>query len=76
MPKLDIAAINPRKGSGYPTPFAELAKNRIKRALGDAGGLTDFGVNLSPCRRATGPVSVIGIPWRMNWFMSSLASWC
>ena len=46
MPKLDIAAIAPRKGSIYPAPFAELAKDRLKRALGNAGGLSDFGVNL------------------------------
>jgi uncharacterized cupin superfamily protein len=46
MPKLDIAAVKSRKGSGYPAPFADSAKDRIKRALGDAGGLTDFGVNL------------------------------
>ena len=46
MPKLDIAAITPRKGSIYPAPYAEMAKTRLKRALGNAGGLSDFGVNL------------------------------
>jgi uncharacterized cupin superfamily protein len=46
MPKLDIAAIPPRKGSGYPAPFHETARDRIKQALGDAGGLSDFGINL------------------------------
>jgi uncharacterized cupin superfamily protein len=46
MPKLDISAIAPRKGSSYPAPFHEKAKDRIKQALGNAGGLTDFGVNL------------------------------
>ncbi|HWM61111.1 MAG TPA: cupin domain-containing protein [Rhizomicrobium sp.] len=46
MPKIDIAAIKPRKGSGYPVPFHEIAKARLKKSLGDAAGLSDFGVNL------------------------------
>ena len=46
MPKIDIEAVMMRKGSRYPAPFCDLAKGRVKRALGDAGGLTDFGVNL------------------------------
>jgi uncharacterized cupin superfamily protein len=35
-----------RKGSGYPAPFHEIAKDRTRKPLGDAGGLTQFGVNL------------------------------
>jgi uncharacterized cupin superfamily protein len=46
MPKIDIAAIKPRKGSGYPVPFHETAKERLKKSLGDAAGISDFGVNL------------------------------
>jgi uncharacterized cupin superfamily protein len=46
MPKIDIAAIKPRKGSGYPAPFHEMAKERLKKSLGDAAGIGDFGVNL------------------------------
>lgn len=46
MPKIDIAAVPERKGSGYPPPYHELAKDRVRQRLGDAGGLTDFGVNL------------------------------
>lgn len=46
MPKIDIAAIPPRRGSSYPAPYAEMAKDRAKQALGNAGGLSDFGVNL------------------------------
>ena len=34
-------------GSGYPEPFAAECRSRIKRALGDAFGLTQFGVNLT-----------------------------
>ena len=47
MPKLDLARIPTRKGSNYPAPFAVLAQGRAKQALGNAGGLTDFGVNLT-----------------------------
>ena len=46
MPKIDTAAAPERKGSGYPAPFAAPCADRIRRRLGDAGGLTDFGVNL------------------------------
>jgi uncharacterized cupin superfamily protein len=31
---------------GYPAPFRDVCKNRYRRALGDAFGLTQFGVNL------------------------------
>lgn len=30
----------------YPAPFDEIVKGRFKRKLGDAFGLTDFGINL------------------------------
>jgi uncharacterized cupin superfamily protein len=47
MSKIDIPAVPERKGSSYPTPFSEAVGARIKQALGNAGGLTDFGVNLT-----------------------------
>ncbi len=46
MPKLDVTAAAKRVGSSYPAPFDKPAANRIRQALGDAGGLTQFGVNL------------------------------
>jgi uncharacterized cupin superfamily protein len=46
MPKLNLASIPERKGSTYPAPFHEKAAKRIRQRLGDAGGLTQFGVNL------------------------------
>jgi uncharacterized cupin superfamily protein len=46
MPKIDIAAIPARKGSGYPALFQAPCADRTRRRLGDAGGLRDFGVNL------------------------------
>jgi uncharacterized cupin superfamily protein len=46
MPKIDIAAIAARQGSGYPPPFDAPCAARTRRRLGDAGGLSDFGVNL------------------------------
>jgi uncharacterized cupin superfamily protein len=47
MPKIDLKSVPERKGSTYPAPFGEMAKERIKQALGNAGGLGDFGVNLT-----------------------------
>jgi uncharacterized cupin superfamily protein len=46
MPKIDILSVPERKGSGYPAPFHEPCATRVRKALGDAGGLSDFGVNL------------------------------
>ncbi|MBI1209135.1 MAG: cupin domain-containing protein [Azospirillum sp.] len=43
---LDPLAVPARVGSGYPVPFDALCRFREKRALGDVGGLTNFGVNL------------------------------
>ncbi len=47
MPKIDLAAVQKRKGVGYPPPFAATGADRIRQRLGDAGGLTDVGVNLT-----------------------------
>ncbi|MGH8427059.1 MAG: cupin domain-containing protein [Gammaproteobacteria bacterium] len=46
MPKLDPDSIPRRTGSTYPPPFDEPCRERKRRALGDAGSLSDFGVNL------------------------------
>ena len=46
LPVLDPATLEPRTGSGYPAPFRVPVAGREKRALGDALGLTNFGVNL------------------------------
>ena len=46
MPRIDIAAVPKRKGTGYPAPFDARSAERVRQRLGNAGGLTDFGVNL------------------------------
>lgn len=46
MPKLDIDEAPLRTGSMYPEPYASLMKGRSSRRLGQAAGLTQFGVNL------------------------------
>lgn len=46
MPKIDVAAVPERKGCPYPKPFDAPHAERVRRRLGDAGHLTDFGVNL------------------------------
>jgi uncharacterized cupin superfamily protein len=45
-PALDPQTVPARTGSIYPEPFRKLVAGREKRALGDALGLGDFGVNL------------------------------
>ena len=46
LPALDPSAVPAREGSNYPPPFAADVAGRRKRPLGDATGLTQFGVNL------------------------------
>jgi uncharacterized cupin superfamily protein len=46
-PALDPATLAPNTGSGYPEPFRSRVLPRERRALGDAFGLTKFGVNLT-----------------------------
>jgi uncharacterized cupin superfamily protein len=46
VPKIDISTVPARQGVGYPAPFAAPCAERVRRRLGDAGGLRDFGVNL------------------------------
>ncbi len=45
-PALDPEELAVRQGSSYPEAFREPCRTRIKRTLGDALGLTNFGVNL------------------------------
>src|SRR3954449_1933686 len=44
--KIDISAAETLQGSRYPAPFDEPCKARVRQVLGDAAGLTQFGVNL------------------------------
>ena len=44
---LDPATLPARTGSGYPDPFRSRVLTREKRSVGDAFGLTRFGVNLT-----------------------------
>lgn len=46
MPKLDLSKVPVKTGSIYPEPYASMMKGRSSLRLGDAGGLTQFGVNL------------------------------
>ena len=45
-PAVEATSIEPRTGSSYPAPFDADCAGREKRRLGDAFGLTQFGVNL------------------------------
>jgi uncharacterized cupin superfamily protein len=46
MPKIDIDSAPTRFGTAYPAPFDEPCRERKRWKLGDAAGLTQFGVNL------------------------------
>ena len=47
MPKLDLQRVEKRTSTGYPEPFAKQVSKRSYQRLGEAGGLTQFGVNLT-----------------------------
>jgi uncharacterized cupin superfamily protein len=47
---VNAQSVTPRVGGIYPPPFAEPLAGREKRALGDAVGITQFGVNLTTLR--------------------------
>jgi uncharacterized cupin superfamily protein len=46
MPKLDLDRVPVKTGSIYPEPYAAMMAGRSSLRLGEAGGLTQFGVNL------------------------------
>jgi uncharacterized cupin superfamily protein len=46
MAKIDRSTAPVRRGSSYPAPHGAPCAARMRQALGDAGGLNDFGVNL------------------------------
>jgi len=45
MTKIDLAATPVRTGTNYPAPHDAPCRLRVRRRLGDAGGLSQFGVN-------------------------------
>lgn len=46
MPKLDLSKIPFEGGTSYPGKLAQAMAGRRSQALGDAGGLSQYGVNL------------------------------
>jgi uncharacterized cupin superfamily protein len=46
MGKLDLSKVPVKTGSIYPEPYASMMQGRSSLRLGDAAGLTQFGVNL------------------------------
>jgi uncharacterized cupin superfamily protein len=47
MPKIDIAKLPVDTRTGYPPPLNRVVEGRIRKRLGDAVGLNQFGVNLT-----------------------------
>jgi len=45
--KIDQSRLTPKTGSGYPEPYASMMSKRSYLRLGDAGGLTQFGANIT-----------------------------
>ncbi len=47
MPKIDIDNLKTDSLTGYPEPFRQIVLGRVRKRLGNAAGLTQFGVNLT-----------------------------
>jgi uncharacterized cupin superfamily protein len=47
MPKIDIANLKIDTYSGYPEPYRQVTVGRERKRLGNAVGLSQFGVNLT-----------------------------
>ena len=47
LPAIDPRDVPASRGSNYPDPFAARVAGRVKRRIGEALGLTNFGVNLT-----------------------------
>jgi uncharacterized cupin superfamily protein len=47
MPKIDVAKVPAQPIASYPKEFAPVISGREKQRLGDAVGLTQFGVNIT-----------------------------
>src|ERR1019366_10466134 len=47
MPKIDIDSLQTDSNTGYPEPFRQIVRGRVRKRLGNAVGLDQFGVNLT-----------------------------
>ena len=47
MPKIDIAKVPIDNRTGYPPPHDKVVEGRLRKRLGNAAGLDQFGVNLT-----------------------------
>lgn len=47
MGMIDQSRLTPGTGSSYPEPYASMMAKRSSLRLGDAGGLTQFGANIT-----------------------------
>ena len=47
MPKIEIDNLKTDSVTGYPEPFRQIVLGRVRKRLGNAAGLTQFGVNLT-----------------------------
>ena len=47
MPKIDIARLESDSSTNYPEPYRQAVAGRVRKRLGNAAGLDQFGVNLT-----------------------------
>ena len=47
MPRIDIGRVPAQQIASYPKEFAQVISGREKQRIGDAAGLTQFGINIT-----------------------------
>jgi hypothetical protein len=67
--RIDVEKIAGIVGTLYPPPFDLPCRARERRKIGDAAGLTQFGVNLLVLPPVCGPANATGIRNQMSSFM-------
>ena len=75
MKKLDLAAISTESGCNYPAPFDRPCLGATWKRLGDASGLTQFGVNLSRLPPGVWSSQRHWLATRTSWSTCWRASW-
>src|SRR5260370_11123377 len=51
MPKIDMDGIGTDSMTGYAEPFRQIVAGRVRKRLGSAAGISQFGVNLTTLKR-------------------------
>ena len=73
-PKIDIAKVPAQQIASYPREFASVISGREKQRIGDAAGLTQFGVNITRINAGSASAQYL-IPLGIFGFALAMVRW-